>query len=109
MNVLFICSRNQWRSPTAEVVWRKYLAFNLRSAGASSGARRKVTAADIDWADIIFVMETMHQKRLQAEFRELLTNKQLEVMEIPDRYRYMDPELVEIFEAEAEAFVQKQV
>ncbi|NYN06569.1 phosphotyrosine protein phosphatase, partial [Salmonella enterica subsp. enterica serovar Typhimurium] len=24
MNVLFICSRNQWRSPTAEQVFRRY-------------------------------------------------------------------------------------
>jgi protein-tyrosine-phosphatase len=32
-NLLFICSRNQWRSPTAEAIWRRRPGFNVRSAG----------------------------------------------------------------------------
>ena len=46
-NILFICSRNQWRSPTAETIWRKDPNFLVRSAGTASSARHTVSDADI--------------------------------------------------------------
>lgn len=93
-NVLFICSRNQWRSPTAEAVWRKHPELSVRSAGTSSTARRKVSVDDLRWADVIFVMEEKHRSRLLAEFKKALAHKTLYVLDIPDEYQYMDPELV---------------
>lgn len=98
-NVLFICSRNQWRSPTAEQVWRKHPSVTVRSAGTSTSARRKVSAEDVHWADVIFVMEDKHKARLAAEFPRHLQHKALYVLDIPDDYKYMDPELVELLEA----------
>jgi predicted protein tyrosine phosphatase len=108
MNVLFICSRNQWRSPTAEKVWRHLPRVNVRSAGTSSRAKRSVSATDVQWADVIFVMESKHKQRLQTEFRQLLKNKQVEVLDIPDDYEYMDPELIAIFEALAADFLHQE-
>ncbi|MGD1898419.1 MAG: low molecular weight protein tyrosine phosphatase family protein [Phormidesmis sp.] len=99
MNILFICSRNQWRSPTAESVWRNRSGLSTRSAGTSRNARRKVTAADIRWADTIMVMEHKHKDRLTTEFTRLIKNKTLYVLDIPDEYKFMDPDLVEHFEA----------
>lgn len=97
-NLLFICSRNQWRSPTAEALWRKRPGFNARSAGTSPNARKPVGAADIQWADVIFVMERKHQSRLLAQYARLLEHKPLHVLDIPDDYRFMDPELVDMLE-----------
>lgn len=94
-NVLFICSKNQWRSPTAEAVWRKHPEVSVRSAGTSSTARRKVSVDDIRWADVIFVMEDKHKSRLLAEFTTTVEHKVLHVLDIPDEYKYMDPELIE--------------
>lgn len=94
-NVLFVCSKNQWRSPTAETVWRKHPGLSVRSAGTSSTARRKVSADDIRWADVIFVMEEKHKSRLLADFTNSIERKALHVLGIPDEYKYMDPELVE--------------
>ena len=94
LNVLFVCSRNQWRSPTGEQVWRRHPRVNARSAGTSAGARRVVSAADLAWADVVLVMEDKHKSRLLAEHRALLQHKPLHVLDIPDDYRYMDPELV---------------
>lgn len=94
-NVLFICSRNQWRSPTAEQVWRKHPALNVRSAGTSQSAKRRVSESDIEWAEVIFVMESKHKSRLAAEFGRLIAEKTVFVLDIPDEYKYMDPELVE--------------
>lgn len=98
LNLLFICSRNQWRSPTGEEIWRKRPGFNSRSAGTSPNARKTVSPADIRWADYIFVMEKKHKNRLLAEFTRITEHKPLYVLEIPDEYRYMDPELVEELE-----------
>ena len=97
-NVLFICSRNQWRSPTAEQVYRKHPMLAVRSAGTSPNARRKVSPDDIAWASVILVMEEKHKSRLKAEFNRLLEGRAIHVLDIPDDYKYMDPELVEQLE-----------
>ncbi|SDH26416.1 Predicted protein tyrosine phosphatase [Pseudomonas flavescens] len=97
-NILFVCSRNQWRSPTAETVWRKHPELCVRSAGTSPRARRTVSASDIQWADVVFVMEHKHKSRLMANFARLLSHKPLHVLDIADEYQYMDPELVDILE-----------
>lgn len=105
LNVLFVCSANQWRSPTAEVVWRKHPALSVRSAGTSSTARRKVSVDDIRWADVILVMEEKHKARLLAEFTTTVEGKPLHVLDIPDNYKYMDPELVAELEAAVAALL----
>lgn len=96
LNVLFVCSRNRWRSPTGEQVWRRHPRVNVRSAGTSAGARHGVSADDLAWADVVLVMEDKHKSRLLAEYRALLLHKPLHVLDIPDDYRYMDAELVEL-------------
>lgn len=95
MNILFICSKNQWRSPTAEQVWRRQPGLNVRSAGTSPNARHPVSSADLVWAEVIFVMEEKHKSRLLAQYRSVVSDKTIHVLDIPDDYRYMDPELVE--------------
>ena len=97
-NLLFVCSRNQWRSPTAEAIWRRRPGFEARSAGTSPNASKPIGPADIRWADVIFVMERKHLNRLQAEYARLLEHKPIHTLDIPDDYRFMDPELVDILE-----------
>lgn len=104
-NILFICSRNQWRSPTGEQVWKNHPELSARSAGTSPKARRTVSVKDIQWADIIFVMEQKHKNRLKAQFTRLLAHKNIQVLDIPDEYQYMDEELVEIFEQSVAAYL----
>lgn len=95
-NVLFVCSRNAWRSPTAETLFRKHPALSVRSAGTSASARRRVTDDDIAWADVLVVMEPRHKTRLVSDFRETLADKPIHVLDIPDDYPYMAPELVDL-------------
>lgn len=104
-NILFICSRNQWRSPTAEQVYARDTRVHVRSAGTSPKARYTVNAKDIAWADLIFVMEHKHKDRLKAQFGRLLQYKKIIVLEIPDEYGYMDEELVELIEASVEGYL----
>lgn len=93
-NLLFICSKNQWRSPTAELLFKNHPEHNARSAGTSEKARVKVTQKLIDWADNIFVMESRHKELLQERF--FIVNKFIEVLDIPDEYQFGDEELVNI-------------
>lgn len=97
-NLLFICSRNQWRSPTAETLWKKHPNFNAKSAGTSPRAKKTVSSADIRWADVIFAMEYKHKNRLASEFTRLIEHKPIYVLDIPDNYKYMDPELIQELE-----------
>ena len=105
MNSLFICSRNQWRSPTAERVFAVGYGISTRSAGTSKHAKHRISAKDIAWADMIFVMEQKHKNRLVAEYRRLLEHKPLHVLDIPDDYQYMDPELITLLEQSTEPFL----
>lgn len=94
-NLLFVCSKNQWRSPTAEAIWRGHPEFNVRSGGTSANARHHVSEEDLRWADVILVMEEKHKSRLKAEYTRVLDHKTIHVLDIPDEYKYMDAELVE--------------
>ncbi|MFZ8201216.1 low molecular weight protein tyrosine phosphatase family protein [Alteromonas portus] len=89
-NILFIFSRNKWRSPTGEQVWRNHPEVAVRSAGTSPKARRTATAKDIQWADVIFVMEEKLKNRPKAQFTRLLEYKDINILNIPDEYQYMD-------------------
>lgn len=106
LKVLFICSRNQWRSPTAEQLFRRHPALHVRSAGTSASARKQVSEADIDWADVILVMESRHRSRLMQGHATLLAGKALHVLDIPDDYRFMDPELVDLLQAAVPALLR---
>lgn len=74
----------------------------MRSAGTSDKARRRVTEADISWADVIFVMESKHRQLLKRGYGEALADKTVIVLDIPDHYEFMDPELVELIESGVE-------
>ncbi len=68
---------NQWRSPTAEKVFQNLNGIKTRSAGTSSKARQTVSHKDIQWADIILVMESKHKQRLKADFRQEVNYKSI--------------------------------
>ncbi|MEL6660154.1 MAG: protein tyrosine phosphatase [Bacteroidota bacterium] len=93
MNILFICSKNEWRSRTAEMIFRKETRFVAKSAGTSKTARIRVSRKLIDWADLIFVMENHHKARL-PELYGGSVEKEVVVLDIPDEYQYMDEELI---------------
>ena len=60
---------------------------------------------DLVWADIILVMEDKHKSRLLAQYRRVLENKSLHVLDIPDDYKFMDPELVDLIRQSVSAIL----
>jgi len=104
--ILFVCSQNKWRSLTAEKICEKISGYSARSARTEKGARIRVTEGLIGWADLIFVMEKKHESRLHSKFPESLTGKKVICLQIPDNYRYMEPELVEILQAKLSPYLE---
>ncbi|MDW2981208.1 MAG: low molecular weight protein tyrosine phosphatase family protein [Rhodanobacter sp.] len=92
--VLFLCSRNRLRSPTAEQVFGTWPDLEVDSAGLADDAQTVLTAEQLGWAELIVVMEASHRRRLQARHRALLRGKRVVCLDIPDRYAFMQPELV---------------
>lgn len=88
--LLFLCSRNRWRSPAAEALFKNHPAYDARSAGTENGARIKVTACHLRWADRVFCMERKHVDRLRQKFPEDLAGKHVVVLRIPDDYPSAD-------------------
>ncbi len=99
LKVLFLCSRNRWRSLTAEKIFDGVNGVHARSAGTEPNARIRVTAGHLSWADLIVVMEKKHLRRLHDKFPEAIAGKKLVCLHIPDDYEFMQPELVYLLEA----------
>ena len=98
-HLLFVCSRNQKRSPTGERIFAESEGFEARSRGLRASAKRQLTAADVTWADAIFVMESEHKRELLRLFREEAQGRKIVVLDIPDEYELMDPELIDLITA----------
>ncbi|MFZ4767499.1 MAG: low molecular weight protein tyrosine phosphatase family protein [Roseimicrobium sp.] len=103
--VLFLCSRNQWRSPTAEAIYQNDPRVEVRSAGVSASAKRRVNEKLLRWADLVVVMEPDHKRRLHSQFPELAPDLAIEVLGIPDDYAFMDPDLVDLIRDRTEAIL----
>ncbi len=107
IKVLFVCSRNKWRSLTAETIFSNKLpGIDVRSAGTEQGARIKVTEGLLGWADLIFVMEKRHRQRLEQRYPQALIGKRIVRMDIPDVYPYMDEELISLLAAGVAEFIE---
>ncbi|AZO49833.1 MAG: protein tyrosine phosphatase [Mesorhizobium sp.] len=104
-NVLFVCSQNRLRSPTAEQVFSKRRDIEVESAGTNHDADNPLTHELVAWADIIFVMEKAHRAKLQKKFRSSLKKARLICLDIPDDYEFMDPELVQLLEAKVSRYL----
>ena len=106
IKLLFICSRNKWRSLTAEKIFNGVKGHDVRSAGTEANARIKVTEGHIGWADIIFVMEKKHLRRLKDRFGYMVDNKKIICLDITDDYEFMDEELIELLKCRVSEYIE---
>lgn len=94
-NILVVCGRNKKRSRTAERIFKNDDRFNVRSAGLSPKSDRKISENDLNWADLVFVMETEHRAKIWGLYRHLELPT-IEVLNIADDYEFMNDELIEM-------------
>ncbi len=92
MRILFICNQNENRSKTAEMIFKD--KFKTRSAGLFN--ENPVTEKELNWADVIVVMEDFQRKEIADRFPNLYLKKRIISLGIPDSYNYMQPELANL-------------
>jgi predicted protein tyrosine phosphatase len=107
MNVLFVCSANKLRSPTAEHVFAGKPGIETDSAGLLNTADIVLSAEQVEWADLIFVMEKRHRTKLSRKFASYLKGKRVICLDIPDDYAFMQPELVAVLERKVTPFLKR--
>ena len=76
-----------------------YESHDARSAGTENNARVKVTPGLLGWADIIFCMEKKHVRRIKERYSDIIADKTVICLNIPDDYNYMDDDLCELLNA----------
>ena len=104
-NILFVCSQNRLRSPTAEQIFSQRPGIEVDSAGTSNDADNPLTAELVEWADVIFVMEKTHRNKLQQRFRSALKNTRVICLDIQDEFEFMDPMLVRLLETKVSRYL----
>lgn len=107
-HVLFVCSHNQWRSPTAERVYANDPRLDVRSAGVGAQATHRISEADLKWADLVLVMEHKHKTRIREMF-PTMTLPPISCLDIPDDYQLMDADLIERIKAGTEFFLKEEL
>ena len=105
-NALFICSQNKLRSPSAAEVFSTWPGIETDSAGLNNDAEVPLSPEQLEWADIIFVMERTHRTKLSRQFGRHLRNKRVICLDIADDFGYMQPELVRLLETRAGRFLR---
>ena len=103
--ILFLCSQNKLRSPTAEAIFGDHPAIEVDSAGLNHDAVVPLSTEQIDWADLIIVMENAHRNRLNRKFRSALAGKRIAVLNIPDEYDYMDSSLISLLKVRCAPYI----
>jgi predicted protein tyrosine phosphatase len=100
MRVLFVCTANVCRSRMAEEVFRELGGdgHEARSAGVRADpSGRQLAAADLEWADVVCVMEAQHRAWIAARFGDVADR--VRVLGIPDIYAPGDPVLADLLAA----------
>ena len=94
-NLLFICSGNVARSPTAVDLFRYSKKYSVSSAGTNKDAPRKITQKLLNWADIIFVMSEGTNKHLTFLKNSFdIAGKTIYDLHVKNMYQRNDPRLV---------------
>ncbi len=103
--VLFLCSRNRLRSPSAEQLYADSPGIEVASAGLSRDAQHRVGAELLEWAEWIFVMEVQHQRKLNEKYGGYLKGKRITCLDVPDEYDFMQAELLYVLETKLTPFL----
>ncbi|MBJ6371796.1 low molecular weight protein tyrosine phosphatase family protein [Sedimentitalea arenosa] len=104
--VLFVCTANKLRSPTAEDVFKDYPGIQAVSAGTDASAPRPLTKELVASADWIFAMETHHRERIRKKYKQRPPDNRIITLHIPDEYERGDPELVALLKEKVEPRIQ---
>lgn len=107
MRVLFVCTANKLRSPTAEDLFRDWPGVEALAAGTDADAPRPLTRELIASADLILTMESHHRERIRKKYRDRPADGLIVPLHIPDEYGRGDPALIELLKARAAPLITR--
>ena len=108
--LLFICTENLLRSPTAEDLVnrsKEFSDYTARSAGTSMAAEHQLSKELVNWADIIFVFSERYDKHktiLLKKFPNI--KKRIIDLAIQDKYSKNDPGLIKILKNKLKKYLR---
>ena len=105
MKILFVCSANIDRSPTAELIYSDRSDLEVKSAGVSDYAMTPISLKLIKWADIILCMEKKHKQKIEKKYSAIAENKVIDFLNVPDIYEYMNIKLVNIIKEKVDTWL----
>ncbi len=100
---------NKLRSLTAEHIYQNDTRFTVKSAGTEIIAQTVLSRKLLEWADWIIAMENFHAREIKNLFPDYQAVNEIIVLDIPDAYKYMQAELIEIIQERFEAVYQKRI
>lgn len=100
--VLFVCSAGILRSATAARIYAQ--KYNTRACGSYEYALIPLTDDLVAWAQEIVFVNNENFKAASHTWDFDQMDKQIRVLDIPDKYEYMNPELIQEFKKQYEDF-----
>lgn len=94
MKLLFVCNLGQNRSRTAAEIFSD--DHETRYRGIYSNL---VTKDDLEWADVVYVMEEHQRKEIGNKYPKEYMKKRIMCLDISDVYNYNNPELIRILKS----------
>jgi predicted protein tyrosine phosphatase len=94
--ILFVCTANVDRSPTAEFLYLGDPRYEVHSAGTAPFATNPLSREMLLWANRVFVMnerEDRHRTLVKMRFPDV--DRDVIDLDIEDRWRRGHPELVD--------------
>ena len=94
LRVVFVCTQNKLRSPTAEAIFRDTPGWEVAPAGTNRDAETPVSRDLLEWADMAVCMEERHRNILGQSLKGALLDERILTLGLTDDYKFMDPELI---------------
>ena len=108
-NILFVCSANVDRSPTAERMYKDRPQLKVKSAGVHWYATRKVDETILQWADVVLCMEEFQKQMIMRDFTGVVAGIIIDYLDVDDDYERMSPELKEAIKKQMDAWLRESL
>ena len=109
MNVLFVCTENLARSPTAAVLFRELQGqvgrHNARAVGTAPHAPQRLTTRELAWAELVAVMEPRHLGTIIAKWPQQA--KKVVVLQVEEHLASSERDLRRILEPKIRALIER--
>lgn len=98
--VLFVCSMGILRSATGSRIYGA--KYNTRCAGTYDEALIQINDQLMMWANEIVFVNKENFEQANKKYNDIMEGKSIKVLDIPDVYEHMHPEIIKAYEQQYE-------